>query len=287
MNLTKEFTLLLAGCCIFTVNTNAQTSGKLLLVKGQKIQIDNNIKSVINQEMMGQAIEIIIDANMIHQLEVKDKKTGSYMLSSTLTKLTTNGNAMGQEIKFDSDKKADIESETGKALKDQLNVNKEVEIDENAHVINGIKKDVKAAGGVQLMDMVNNITGGNADESNGASAAFEILPAGKKIGDSWTDSTITDELKTYRSYTLKQLTGNDATITLNGKQITKKKIEQQGMEINVNMEGKLSGEELVDISSGLVKNRTLVMDGTGTAEVMGQSIPVKTKITTTTNVKKI
>ena len=288
MKFIKPFALLLAAVCLIDLTASAQiSSGKLLLAKGQKIQIDNNIKSVINQEMMGQAVEITIDANMIHQVEVKDKKTNSYLVSSTLTKLSTNGSAMGQEMKFDSDKKEDLESETGKALKDQLNVSKEVELNENANVINGVKKDSKASPGGQLMDMVNNVTGGGSDESNGANAAFEVIPSGKKAGDSWSDSSITDEIKTYRNYTIKAVNGNNATVLLTGKQITKKKVEQQGMEINVSMEGKLSGEGIVDMNTGLVKQKTTIMDGTGSAEVMGQSIPVTTKVTTTTTVKTI
>jgi hypothetical protein len=279
--------LLLAISGGFLVTASAQTAtGKLLLAKGQKLQIDNTIKSVINQEMMGQQMEITIDANMIHQLEVKDKKSASYVLTSTLTKLMTNGSAMGQEMKFDSDKKEDLESETGKALKSQLNVNKEVELSETAKVIKGVEKDTASAGGGQLMDIVNNVTGAN-DESNGASAAFDVIPAGKKAGDSWSDSTITDEIKTYRNYTIKEVNGNNATVSLSGKQVTRKKVEQQGMEINVSMEGTLKGEGIVDMSTGLLKQRTMVMDGTGSAEIMGQSMPVTTKVTTTTTVKTI
>jgi Family of unknown function (DUF6263) len=288
MKFTKPFSLLFGIVSIFTITASSQTStGKLLLDKGQKIQIDNNIKSIISQEMMGQAVEITIDANMVHQVEVKDKKTNSYLVSSTLTKLTTNGTAMGQEMKFDSDKKEDLESETGKALKDQLNVSKEVELNESAEVIMGVKKDTAAKTGGQLMDIVNNVTGSSGDESNGASAAFNVMPAGKKVGDSWSDSSITEEIKTYRNYTIKEVNGNNATLVLTGKQITKKKVEQQGMEIIVNMEGTLSGEGIVDMSTGLIKQRTIVLDGTGSAEIMGQSMPVTTKITTTTTVKTI
>ena len=289
MKFTKTFSLLLPAVCLFTISGVAQTAtGKLLLNKGQKIQIDNSIKSVINQEMMGQKMEIVIDANLVHKLEVKDKKDKSYLLSSTLTKLSTNGTAMGQEMKFDSDKKEDLETETGKALKDQLNVSKDVELDESAAVIKGIKNVEKtpAAGG-QLMDMVNNVTGGAGDDSNGANAAFDVIPAGKKTGDNWSDSTITDDIKTYRNYTIKEIKGNIATVVLTGTQSTKKKVEQQGMEINVSMEAKLSGEGLVDMSTGLLQQRTTVMDGTGSAEVMGQSIPVTTKVTTVTTVKTI
>ncbi len=284
MKFTKSITLSLAGTLLLSAVTLAQkTSGKLSLTKGQKFQIDNNISSVINQEMMGQSIEITIDAKMVHQVEVKDKKDKSYVVASTLTKLTTNGSAMGQNMSFDSEKKEDLESPTGQAMKDQINVEKQVELNENADVINGEKIENKPASG-GMMDMVNNVTGAESDESNGAKAAFEVMPAGKKAGDTWSDSTITDEIKTYRTYTLKSINGNEATVALTGKQITKKKVEQQGMEVNVSMEGKLSGEGIVDMNTGIVKERTLVMDGTGSAEVMGQSIPVTTKVTTKTTV---
>jgi hypothetical protein len=286
MTLRKSFSLVLAIACVLTITASAQTApGKLLLARGQKIQIDDNIKSVISQELMGQAVEITIEANMIHEVEVKDKKSNSYIVSSTLTKLTTNGSIMGQEMKFDSDKKEDLESATGKALSGQLNVGKEMELSTGAEIINAVKKDTAAPGGIQFMDIVSNITGSGDDESNGASAAFNVIPKGRKAGDSWSDSSITEEIKTYRNYTIREVNGNDATVVLTGKQITKRKVEQQGMEFNVSMEGILSGEGIVDMNTGLVKQRTMIVDGTGTAEMMGQSMPVTTKITTTTTVK--
>ena len=288
MKFTKSLTLSLLSVTLLSAALSAQTtSGKLSLSKGQKLQIDNSIKSVINQEMAGQSIEITIDANLVHNVEVKDKKDKSYVLASTLTRLTTNGSAMGQTMSFDSDKKEDLETETGKAMKDQINVPKQIEMNESAEVINGVKAEKKVASGGQLMDMVSNVTGGGNDESNGAAAAFEVMPVGKKVGDNWSDSTITDEIKTYRNYTLKDVKGNDATVVLSGKQITNKKVEQQGMEITVSMEGKLSGEGIVDMNTGILKERTTIMDGTGSAEVMGQSIPVTTKVTTKTTVKSM
>ena len=205
--------VLLTALCFITIHTSAQNSvGKIILTKGQKIEINNNTKSVISQEMMGQAIEITVEANMVHQLEVIDKMSNSYLIASTLTKFTTNGSAMGQEMKFDSDKKEDMESETGKLMKDQLNVTKEIEISEMAKVIKSTTKSAPSASGGQLMDMINNMTGGYADESNGSGSAFEIIPFGKKIGDFWSDSTIMGDIKTYNSYTLKSITNNIATL---------------------------------------------------------------------------
>ncbi|MEJ7586537.1 MAG: DUF6263 family protein [Ferruginibacter sp.] len=288
MKFTKPFSLIVTAALFCTLTLSAQTSpGKLLLIKGQKIQVDNVIKSVISQEMMGQAMEITIDASLTHQVEVKDKKKDSYLVTSTLTRLTTNGSMMGQEMKFDSDKKEDLESQAGQALKDQLNVSKEVEFNESAVLINGIKKDTAAGTGGEMMDIMNDVIGGGNDESNGANAAFEVIPAGRKVGDTWSDSSINEEIKTYRNYTLKEINGNDATVVLTGKQVTKKKVEKQGMEISVNIEGTLEGEGIIDLATGLVKQKTLVVNGAGNTEMMGQSMPVTTKITTTTTVKKM
>ena len=288
MRTVYSMTTLLTALCLMTIQTIAQNSvGKIILTKGQKIEIKNDTKSVISQEMMGQAIEITVDANMVHQLEVKDKMSNSYLISSTLTKMTTNGSAMGQEMKFDSDKKEDMESETGKLMKDQLNVTKEIEISEMAKVIKSATKAAPAAPSGKMMDMINNMTGGYIDESNGASSAFEIIPAGKKIGDFWSDSTIIGDIKTYNSYTLKSINNNIATLELKGKQVINKKMEQQGMEINIKMEAKISGESIVDINTGLLQQKTTLTDGNGSAEVMGQSIPMSSKVTTITSIKKI
>ena len=288
MKFLRSLVLVLPAICLLPVYTQAQTSiGKLLLTKGQKLEINNTTQSVISQEMMGQAIEITIDAHMIHQLEVKEKMPHSYLVASTLTKLSTNGSAMGQEMKFDSDKKEDMESETGKLMKGQLNVTREVEMNETAQVIQKEKKSAPPVSGGQLMDMLNNMTGGNVDESFGAGSAFEVIPAGKKPGDSWSDSSINGGIKTFSRYTLKSINGNIATLQLAGKQMMSNKMEQQGMEISVKMEAVLSGEGTVDMITGLVQQRTTTLDGIGTAELMGQSIPMTSKTTTNTTVKKI
>lgn len=288
MKPVQSISILLITLCLTSLHTIAQNSaGKIILTKGQKFEINNNTKSVISQEMMGQAIEITVDANMVHQVEVMDKMSNSYLIASTLTKLSTNGAAMGQEMKFDSDKKEDMESQTGKLMKDQLNITKEIEISEMAKVIKSARKSAPSASSGQLMDMINNMTGGYIDESNGAGSAFEIIPTGKKIGDFWSDSTIMGEIKTYNSYTLKSITNNIATLELKGKQIINKKMEQQGMEINIKMEAKISGEGIVDMNTGLLQQKTTLTDGNGSAEVMGQSIPMSSKVTTTTTIKKV
>ena len=289
MNITKSLYLLTGTMLAFSVAGIAQTSlHKLSLTKGQKLQIDNTVNSLITQEMMGQTMEIKADASTQHQVEVKDTKDASYLLSATFTKLKTNTSMMGQDMSFDSDKKDDMEGDQGKMFKDQLNVAKDVELTHYNKVINAPKKEDKKdepAGG--MMDMMKGLTGGEADESNGASAAFEVIPADAKAGSSWQDSSITAEVKTYRTYTVKEIKGNDAILSLSGKQSIKKTIEQNGMEITVNTDAKISGEETVDISTGIIKQKKVVMDSAGNASVMGQEVPLTTVTTTVTTVKSL
>ena len=283
-NLHRLFFL---ACCIGTLPVSAQTSsGKLSLNKGLKLQVDNSVKLVSTMELMGQSMEITSDAVMLKQVEVKEKKDTSYIISSIITKITTNGNAMGQSFSFDSEKKEDYDTEIGKAMKGQVNVPQEIELNHQG-MVTTVKKDTASTDSDNpMMDMMKSMGGGAYDENSGADA-FQVLPAGKKNGDTWMDSVITEGIKTYRTYTIKEINGNDATVTLSGTQQTSKKVENQGMEVNVTMEAKLSGEAVVDMSTGIVKQKTFIMEGSGSADAMGQAIPMTTKVTTVTTVKSL
>ncbi len=277
----------LLGSFAIALSSNAQVNGKLLLSKGQKFQIDNSVKSVTSMDMMGQSMEMTADAVLMNVLEVKTKNESSYLIAATLKKMKTTANMMGQEMNFDSDKKEDLESPTGKAMGSQINVTKEIELSNEAKVLNSNKATGTKEESNPMMDMMKNIGGANKDESNGATEAFQLLPIGKKIGDKWDDSTNADGIKTFRTYTIKEINGTETTVTLTGTQNTNKVVEQQGMEVTVNMDSKLSGQAIVDTSTGIVKEKTLTVEGTGSAEMMGQAIPMTSKIITTTTVKTL
>ena len=291
MTLKKTSLLFVASLFSISVVSIAQTAttGKLLLSKGQKMQIDNTVKSVTNMDMMGQSMEMTSDAAMVNQVEVKDKANEAYTVTNTLTKLVTSGSAMGQDYSFDSEKKEDLESEMGKVLKNQINVIKEMEFTTTGK-LGTVKKAAEtetAAKGNPMVDMMKSMSGGGNDESGGTSDIFMVLPVGKKVGDTWSDSTISDGIKIYRNYLLKDMKGNAATLTLTGTQSTNKKMEQQGMEVIVALESKLNGELIIDTTTGVVISKSFIMDGTGSADAMGQAIPITTKIISTTLVKNL
>lgn len=283
MKYAKHFLFVFITTSAFIINTNAQMpSGKLALVKGRQLQVESTIKTTVSMDMMGQAMEMLANANMVRSINVKDKKDNSFFISSTLTKIKSNVNAMGQEQSFDSEKNEGTETETGKMMKGILNVPQEVELNNEAKVVNVKAKDSSSANAGMMEMMLGMI---NGEDAAGTSDAFLIIPAGKKTGDTWSDSSVMEGIKIYRTYTLKAVNGNKATVTIDGNQITNKTMEQMGMEVIITSDSKINGETIVDITTGVIEQKTLTMDGKGTAEMMGQSIPMTTKLISTATVK--
>ncbi len=190
---------------------------------------------------------------------------------------------MGQAMSYDSDKKDDTASELSKALKDKINVPVEMEMNDEGKLVSA-KKDTSAKSKQGMGDMIGGI---GTDETTLTDDLFLLVPKNIKVGDTWSDSVITDGLKTYRDYTVKSLQGSDATVTLSGKQVMNKIMENMGMEMTMTMDSKLTGEIIVDTRSSIIKQRSLTADGTGSMDVMGQSVPMTTKVETTSTAKSL
>jgi len=280
--------LLLALVCMAAFSAQAQkNNGTVQLIKGQKLQVDNTINSLTTMEMMGQQMEMNSDALMLHQVEVKDKKDTAYSIAFTLTKMTTNGSIMGQTYSFDSDKQIDRDSsEMGKMLIGQLNVPQQTQINNKGQLINQKKPDAPVEMGENpMLGMMKMMTGSGTDFA--ATELFQVVPAGAKQGDSWSDSLIMVGLKTYRTYTIKEIRNNVADISIAGTQTTSKTLEQMGSEINLTIESKLSGESKVNMKTGMIQQKKFVIDGSGNADAMGLSIPLTMKVTAATVVKSL
>lgn len=276
----KPFGFILPALILFSLHLKAQTNnGKLALKKGQKIQLNNTINSVTTLELMGQSMEMTSDAYVENQVEVKDKKPATYLVGSKFTKMTINGSAMGQTFSFDSDKKEDRENnEIGKKLSQFLDKETQLEIKEDG---TATEVATDSASKNEASDAMGSIAGG-VDFTKLAGEAFVPLPAGVKKGYTWSDSLIMDGVKIYRNYNVADVNKNIATVDITGTQTTNKTVQQMGAEVQVSLSSKLSGQLKVDTSNGIVLEKTLISEGTGTADAMGQSIPLTSKITANT-----
>ncbi|HXR84659.1 MAG TPA: DUF6263 family protein [Hanamia sp.] len=275
----KKVNLLFAAAVCFSTATIGQSNGTLKLSKGQKYQVENTLQTTSSTNVQGQAMESKANVTSTYNIEVKDKANNNYNLSNTITRILMDMTMMGTEINFDSNKPEDMSGEMGSALKDYINKPKNVVIDQTGKIISTDTQDSSAAGIAKQLNF--------AASGFGAQLAFLALPQNAKAGTSWTDSSNENGISRTTNYTIKDISGNIATVSFNGTVSTKTTMEQQGMEVNTNTTGKFSGEEKVDAKTGVVQLNTTTGDASGTVSAMGQDFPMTSKVTSTTTIKAL
>lgn len=271
--------LLILLSTLFTLNLTAQKNeAKVILTKGQKVKV----KTTSSMEAdMGMGMEMKNFNSLENNLLVLENEGDQYTLTNTLTTVKMTMDFMGQSTNYDSDKKEDSASEIGKTISTKLNV-------PDTFNVNKYTTEVKSKTPVVIAsEDANPMTGmleslGNTNNDNLVTESFLYIPKGKKVGDKWIDSSSTKDVKTFKEYTYQAQDKNLATIILNSKVETNTQTEIQGMQVTVSMVMKSTGEVKVDSKTSLVNKRDTKADISGTLEMMGQSVPVTGKGTTST-----
>ncbi|MBX2933983.1 MAG: hypothetical protein KF825_07045 [Ferruginibacter sp.] len=268
--------LVIAQIMMAQTNTNA-----ILLLKGQKISVNNDV--TIDADL-GMGMQLNSVTASINSLQVKDSDTNNYSISNTLTKLKINMNMMGQNNTYDSDNKDGNNADMAKIFDDKMNKVNDVMIDKTTGAVIAPKQAATKDSDEDANNISENMMKMFSNTSDAAvvESAFEILPAGKKTGDSWADTSKTADTKTIRTYTLQSVTGNEAVLNIETTVKATNKLDFQGMEFEIKTDTKTTGQVLFDISTGLVKKRDTVSDITGSFQMMGQDMPITAKTTTKT-----
>ena len=258
----------------------SQPTGKIKIAIGQKIVVENTTDI---QASLAMGMELTSTSTSVNTLEVKNSTPNNYIISNTLTKLKMNTNMMGQPTNYDSENKAGNNEEMSKVFDDKLNMPVDITIDNTTGLAVVEKKKQKQAD----VDETNatadlmKIFSDNASEDAIVSGAFEMVPKGKLVGESWADTATSKDMKIIRTYTLKSVSGNEAVIQANVVSTAVNKLNFQEMEFEIKSETKTNGEIITDISTGLVKKRTSIADITGSIQMMGQDMPISAKATST------
>ena len=281
--------LFLAALLCNTILLSAQTvSRKVGLAKGQQLEQQSHVKMNMTQEAMGQSIEIKMESDITNVVEVKDAASNNFEVASTVKKILMSMNAMGQDMKFDSDKKEDMDGQLGQAFKGKIGVPREFTVNGEGVITTIKNKPEKTEDPGGMMGGMMSGALGNGEEKEGA--AFNSLaniPAkGVKVGESWNDSTSDDNGKTLTTYTLKEVSGGNGLVTLSSNMAISREMEQQGMAVQMDMKGTTTGEYTFEIATGIIKSRKATTKSTGTIEVAGQSVPVNMETTVESTVNK-
>lgn len=266
-----------------TAVPKAISSGKIILNNGQKIISASNI-TVDADLSMGMTLNSSYATENV--LEVKSNTDKTYNLSSTLTKLKVDFDMMGQAINYDSEKKQEPTSEIEKSFAEKLNKPVDVILDNTTGKATLSQKKENPEG-MDTENPVNGMLNVFSESSDDAvvSGAFELIPAGKTIGDNWTDTIKEKDASTIRTYTLKSITGNEALLLLDMTITAKNKMEMQGMEFEFKSTTKTTGEITTDTQTGQVKNKTTKSKITGSIQMMGQDVPISATVNSTATYK--
>ena len=278
--------LSLAFMFSFIVAAGQTVTRKVGLAKGQQLEQQSHVKMNMTQEMAGQSMEIKMESDITNLVEVKDAAANSFEVANTVKKVLMNMTAMGQDMKFDSDKKEDMDGQMGQAFKGRIGVPREFTVNKDG-IITALKTksdSSEAAGGM----MGGMMTLGDSEEKEGSSFnSLANIPAkGVKVGESWNDSTTDDNGKTFTTYTLKEVNGGNGLVTLFANSDISRQMEQQGMSMQMDMKATTVGEYTFDVATGIVKARKATTKATGTIDVAGQSLPVNFETTVESTISK-
>lgn len=276
----SAFFIVAAGFC--------QHSGNLVLTKGQKYVVENKINAVSTQEVAGQSMESNATITTSNNFIVNTVKDGNYNITNTITKITTAMSAMGQNMNFDSDKKEDMDGEMGSNMKQMINQPKNVVVDKKGNIVSVVSDTAKKDSAAGMMStMLGQFMGDPQKTGYGLTETFMVIPSNAKPGLSWTDSSLENGVKRSTIYTIKDIQAGEATIDISGTIDSDVKMQMQGMDISSKTNGKVTGQEIVDVKTGVIKQKTTNLETSGSMQTMGQDIPIKTKLTSLSTVKSI
>lgn len=280
----KHTLLLVAVAC--TLNATAQkVNNKLTFKKGQKLEMVSQVNSVISMDMMGQSIDTKIDATITRLFDIADvAKGGETTIEHKMKRMQMKFDVPMQGTQsFDSDNEADMKGEGGK-MADKAMKNKYTMTLDHTGKITAVKADDdnpnKSTDSSEQADPMSGalaqIASGMELPKTGDMSEFKILPDYEvKKGQSWTDST--KDSKTV--YTLSDITTSDIIIDYTEDASSQRTQDAGGMEISMSSKDKTTGKIILDKNTGLLKERTATTDSQGTMEMMGQSLPMNTKVT--------
>jgi hypothetical protein len=284
----KKISLFIAAVFVGITGAFAQNDGAVNLPKGQKYVVETKVTTKSTSEMGGQSMESTADITSVYAIEVKDLKDNNYNMTNSISSLKMSMTSMGQNINFDSDKKEDMDGEIGSNVKSYINQPKDVVMDKSGNVIVSKQKDTaKGNDATNQTEMMLKQMGDPEQQGYGAKMAFLPISKKAKEGASWQDSVSADGVTRVTNYLIKEIKGNTATISVSGTENRDTKMEMQGMEISTKTAGKFTGEESVEINTGVIFQNNTSADASGTISVMGQDIPTTIKATSVTTVKPI
>ena len=255
-------------------------SRKAVFAKGQQLERVASVNMTFGMEMMGQSLDMKNNNTITSLVEVKNASAKDYAIATTVKRVVSSMSGMGQEMNYDSDKKDGNSNEMGQRMGEMVGKTKNVTIDTKGIIVasdDSTGNDLaEKAGG--FMSMTGSLTNTATKPGSSYDLVANLPEKALKTGDSWIDSTVSGQGKAVTNYKVLEIKGDEAIISMDGTISQSGEMENNGMTINMNINGTSKGQYTMEVATGIIKKRNATMDATGTMEVAGQSVPFTMKL---------
>jgi hypothetical protein len=232
-----------------------------------------------------------MDVTITRAFDVEDASNSMAKIEHKVKRLQMNMEApmMGAQT-FDSEKESDMKGEGGKAAEKALKNKYSMTLDASGK-ITAVKADDNNPNKSGVKDSNDPMTNGLSQLGEGMDLPkvgdaidFKILPdRAVSKGESWT----VNGNKSKATYTLTDVTANEVIINYTEEATIERTQSMQGMDMTINSKDKTTGKIILDKQTNLLKEKTATTVSEGTMEMMGQTIPMNTKINKTVTIKGI
>lgn len=257
----------------------SQTELKIAPGETYKVRTESNSSTHIS--MMGQDMETTQQENAISSLNIIEESDKYFTFFLRLDEVQSTVSQMGQEEDYDSTIEEDSLSPLAIAYKDRLHKEMLQKLDKAGKLVLPHKskeeeeKDEKTE---------------SAEEMHNFSALFVKLPTEVAVNDSWVEEQKIEskgiDLEGKRTYTVKQVEGDQITLQVTGRLKMSQETLTEGMEVTSNLKGNISGEVLMNKTSSIIESDQSVMTMEGSTHTMDIEIPIRVRTITKTTVMK-
>jgi hypothetical protein len=277
--------ILFLSCMLIAIAGISQTvNNKLNFQKGQKLEMQLDINTTSTTSMG----ETVVNASFNRIFDVEDVANGNATIEHKVKRIQFKVESMMGNQNFDSDNEKDAKGPAGKSFEKSLKEKYTMTLDPTGTVVSVKQDEVppvdgsKSEGDDMTSVFMAQVGAGMHMPEVGEKSLFSILPSHAiSKGEGWTDTS--NNMK--QAFVVSDITDNDIVIAYTTDGTVKKTQKIMGMDVLINSKDATTGKITLDRKTGLLKEKTGVTNSDGTMEVMGQSLPLTTKITTSIVVK--
>ncbi|MBW7951322.1 MAG: hypothetical protein H3C56_01840 [Chitinophagaceae bacterium] len=257
---------------ILFITTCVSAQSNFSSLKGLKITkiSKSTVKSFT--EMMGQEIENNQTTSTTTEINILEGNEKEMKAEDRTKKMKFSMEIMGEKVEYDSEN----DNNSGEMAKMGDAIDKPTTYTINTQgLVTNVKYDP-----VYEKEIKENGGGGLDAIVKGTPAPFMlVLPQGATIGTTWKATYKMDMGKSKNTYTIKSIENGIATVEILYETETSKTTETNGMDMKMNLTGKVTGTILVDVKTNLIKSSKTFSMQKGELEIMGNTAPME--ITTT------